>query len=299
MKKVCIVCGAEFETNYKQKKFCSSTCKFSPCVICGVPTKNKKTCSAECKGKYLSITQQGENNPNFGNTWSHSQKVAQSCLIKSKVNDNYRKRAGSANRGKTFSKERISAMHDHRSPDSYGVGVNGHSAETLATISKKSKAKFTDEYKQKFRLKMEELGYWIPTSSKSDYAIYFKDSNWIAPMFDIMQGQSNKLLIEHGVFNAFNNTKGVVRDHAFSRRSGFEANVFPEIMRHPENCNIILHADNVRKNTSATIHSDSITLNKLFHNIQHTMYTNWVEHEICLQLIKDYQHGKQWFRKEV
>ena len=83
--KNCTVCKKEF-TTYKQKQ---------------------QSCSQKCNG----IRTKGENNPNFGNTWTREQKQKQSKLIKSKVDNDYREKAGSANRGKKFSSERIVKMH--------------------------------------------------------------------------------------------------------------------------------------------------------------------------------------------
>ena len=84
---------------------------------------------------------------------------------------------------------------------------------------------------------MELQGNWIPLNKKSDYEIYYKEANWICGMFDIIKDKEQlSLLNKFGVFNAFTNTKGVVRDHIYSRHSGFRDGVFPEIMRHPCNC---------------------------------------------------------------
>ena len=38
-----------------------------------------------------------------------------------------------------------------------------------------------------------------------------------------------------------------VRDHIFGRKNGFVLGVFPEIIRHPANCQIITHSDNIKK----------------------------------------------------
>ena len=47
-------------------------------------------------------------------------------------------------------------------------------------------------------------------------------------MFDIItDSNQQKLLKEFGIFNSYSNTKGVVRDHMYSRLSGFKNGVFP------------------------------------------------------------------------
>lgn len=74
-------------------------------------------------------------------------------------------------------------------------------------------------------------------------------------------------ILKLGFFNQKTNTKGFVRDHKFSRKSGFNDLIFPEILRHPCNCSLIIHGDNVRKHHSKSIQSDSIQLSELFDNI--------------------------------
>lgn len=300
MSKLCIGCGNKYESNYPQSKFCSKNCRYTPCVICHTPMYNpsrkRKLCSNnECKVTHLKNIMRGENNPNFGKKWSEDKKKIQSGIIKSTVNNEYRLKAGRANKGKNFSKDRIQKMHGHRTFESYS---KPHNEETKKLIGKKSSAKFTEEYNLSFRKIMEENGVWIPINKKNDYEIYFLESNWLEPLYDIFYLQKHPLLIEHGIFNAYKNTRGVVRDHCFSRRSGFEKGVFPVIMRHIENCEIILHSDNVKKNVSKSKNSDSITIEILIEKIKSTNY-NWQEQEECLQFIKEYENGKRWKRKEV
>lgn len=258
--------------------------------------EKSKFCSLTCKGKHQSKNFTGNNNPNFNKKWNLEKKKLQSEIIKSKVNNDYRFKSGSANRGKKFSKERVERMHGHRIFESYS---RPHTEASKEKIGLKSKEKFTEEYKQKFRKKMEDAGQWITLDKKTDYEIYFKESDWIKPMFDCLYNENKDLIESLGIFNAYNNTKGVVRDHAFSRKSGFELGVFPEILRHIENCQIITHSKNVKKNVSKNINSDSITLEELLDKIKNTKYTNWEEQELCLAKIEEYKNGKRWNRKEA
>lgn len=92
------------------------------------------------------------------------------------------------------------------------------------------------------------------------------------------------------MFNCRKNIGGVVRDHIYSRMSGFKNKVFPEILRHPCNCQILLHSDNIKK-------QDGITLNELFNKIKKYKGT-WKEHKLCLTLIKRFENGETWKRKE-
>ena len=258
--------------------------------------QKSKYCSIICKGAYQSINRKGFNNSNFGKKWSSEKKEQQSGIVKSKVDDEYRLKSGSANRGKKFSKELVERMHSHRTAESYS---KPHTEQSKEKIGKKSKEKFTEEYKQKFRKKMEDTGQWIPLDKKTDYEVYFSESGWNKPLFDCLYNENKNLIESHGIFNTFNNTKGVVRDHAFSRKSGFDLGVFPEILRHIENCQIITHSNNVKKNVSKNINSDSITLEELIDRITNTKYNDWEEQEICLAKIKEYKSGKRWKRKEA
>lgn len=300
MKKMCYGCHKEFETNYPQTKFCSKECRQTPCVICETPIDNprrdKKTCSYECKGLYQKRHFSGKNNPNFGKKWDKKKRKMQSDLIKSKIDDEYRLKVGSANRGKTFSKERIERMHGHRGPETYGVSGKGHSEETKQIIRKKSKEKFTDEYKQKHRNTMEASGHWIPLNEKTDYEIYFVECDWIHKMFDIIEN-GIEMIEEHGIFNNKSNTKGIVRDHIVGRKYGYKYGIFPEIMRHPANCRIIKHNENVSKGQRGKGRPDAdISIEELFDRIIN-FDGYWFEQDKCLDKIEEYKNGNRWKRK--
>ena len=118
-------------------------------------------------------------------------------------------------------------------------------------------------------------------------------------MFDIIDDvNQQKLLKDFGIFNAYSNTKGVVRDHKYSRMSGFKNKVFPQILRHPCNCQIILHSQNISKKQCRYIDDDSQTLEQLFTKI--LSYDKiWIEQDICKKLINDYKNGKRWTRDSI
>lgn len=259
------------------------------CSECGKSFMDKrrvKICRV-CRGNKM----RGENNPNYGKRWSKEQRERQSKTMKSIIDDNFKYLAGSANRGVKFSQERIEKMHGHRTKESYGAGkpkTEDH-REKLAITSKE---RFTVDYKAKQRKVMEERGYWVPLNQKSDYQLYFKEADWIDQMFNLFE---SILLTEYGVFNAYNNTNGVVRDHKFSRSSGFMLKVFPEILRHPENCDIILHGENVRKHHNKNTKTDSLSLEELFDNIKNSSF-EWKEQKLCLKLIKLYEQQHRWKR---
>jgi hypothetical protein len=67
-----------------------------------------------------------------------------------------------------------------------------------------------------------------------------------------------ELLKEHGMYHKHQNPNGVVKDHKISCHDGFDQQIDPELMRHPANCEFMLHKDNARKTRMS-----SITHNKL------------------------------------
>jgi hypothetical protein len=168
--------------------------------------------------------------------------------------------------------------------------------EIRANIGRGSSAKFTSEYKKKDRKRREELGLVVPLEKKDDYLLFREFSNWTERMFDRVTDQAQLLLFEErGVFNNRTNSEGVVRDHMFSRWSGFQQGVFPELMRHPCNLQIITHSENVSK--AQRKDKDDQTLVQLFSRIQ-AYVSEWPEQMLCLQLIKDYESGKRYDKDE-
>ena len=264
--KQCLVCSKEFKT-YKE---------------------TQKTCSRICMG----INNCGANNPNFGNKWSDEQRNKQAELVKSKVNIEYRLNSGSANRGKKFTAKRIKKMHAHRDSTSYS---RPHTEETKKIISKKSKAKFTEEYRVKVRKTLVENGTATPDSEKSDFAIYKSYAEWVHRMWDLVEDSS--LLKTNGIFNSRTNINGCERDHKYSRMSGFTDGVFPEILRHPANCQLLTHSANASKREKS-----SITKEELFTAIK-CYNKNWQEQEIVLNLINRYESGERFvanaYRREL
>lgn len=256
--------------------------------------KNKlPTCSNICRNKKFTVTMIGTQNPNYGKQWSDIDKQRQSSLIKSKVDDVYREKCAKANRGKVFSNERINKMHSHRSFESYS---RIPSDITRQKIGFKSKLKFTPEYKQRMRNKNELTGDWIPLHIKPDYVLYRTLANWKGRMFDLIDDPGN-LLSTLGVFNVYRNRKGIVRDHMYSRRSGFEHGVFPELLRHPCNCQLLTHSNNLRKKMGRYKDADSITLIELFSRI--LLWKNvWAEQDKCVILLNRYNSGERYDKND-
>lgn len=259
------------------------------CPVCKLafyvsPSRSTQiTCAKKCYGIYHS----GEHNPNFGKKWSEEKKRLQSEKIKSTVDHVYKYKAGSANRGKKFSAERIEAMHGHRDSSSYS---HPHSDESKRIIGLKSSEKWTDEYKKR----QYELGVAtnriIPDDMRTDFEIYQRESHWIKRMWDLVEG--SELVQKLGTFNPNNNTSGCVRDHRISKTDGFKLGLFPEILRHPVNCQIISHSENSSKGEKS-----SITARELIDNIR-TYDKIWDEQSIVLDLINRWESGERFSANE-
>jgi len=248
------------------------------CVICNkligefYPSERRKTCSKECHRILVSQNTRGIGNPRYIDGRSSKQSYCE-C---GKVIDNR----------STYCQK---CKNKYYNPF---VGKH-HTAESKKIIGEKSSKKFTNEFKQEFRKTMEKIGTWTPLGEVSDYKIYFVLANWISRMFDIQEIEGLDKLNKFGIFNCRKNSIGVVRDHRFSRRSGFELGVFPEILRHPKNCEFLLNSENVSKKRGRYKDKDSITLDELFNLIEN--YSGvWKEQEKCLQYIKLYRNGERY-----
>lgn len=229
--------------------------------------------------------QTGSNNPNFGKKWSEERKLAASIKRKQMFAENpeYRTAVGKANKGKRFSQELIDKMHSERSSESYGHQGN-LSTEARKTISESSIARFHDEdFKKKFRGIMEKNGTWIPLDQKTEFEIYYKDSDWICNMFDFMSKEDLNKIKEVGTFNAKANKNGLVRDHIISRVTGFNLKIPAVLMRHPANMQILSHKVNARKgHLDKKLNEDQNKelLVELINKIK-TYDKHWIEKEIC------------------
>jgi len=65
-----------------------------------------------------------------------------------------------------------------------------------------------------------------------------------------------ELVKEYGWYspkNKKNNLNGVSRDHLYSVSDGFKNKIDPEIIKHPANCNLVLHKHNQNKKNKSTI----------------------------------------------
>ena len=232
----------------------------------------------------------GSGNPNFGKKWNNEQRKKASNRVINEMKDTIRRiKSGKANRGKKFSQELIKKMHGNRLPSSYS---HPHSEEGRKIIGKKSKAKFTLEFKKRMRELREANGTITKLHYLDSFLLYNNLSNWQKRMFDLTNIKGLEKLKEFGVYST-KNKKGVVRDHILSRRTGFENKVFPEILRHPCNCQILTHVENSKKQRGKNRTGDHQTLEELFNKICNYK-EEWFEQEKCIELINKYKIGERY-----
>ena len=263
------------------------------CPICNTEYRTyretQRTCSNKCKHVY----QVGENNPNYGNKWSEEQRKNLSDHQKS-VGDIISKRVkadwvNNDSRRESAAKIMSVTMRElyKTNPELWNCT---HSEETKKLIGLKSKEKFNNkEFTDAYRKTMEDRGYWLTIDKKDKYIYYRESADWVSKMWDIVPTEYDITTI--GVFNVVTNPIGLVRDHKLGRRLGFELKIFPELLRHPANCQIITNVENIKK---AQQDSDSIiTYFELFNAID-AYDKEWKEQEKCIELIQKFLKGDRW-----
>lgn len=248
--------------------------------------------AAELLRSKMSAASSGEKNANYGNAWSLEQKekarLRNLDRFDSENGDLYKHQSGSANRGVKFSENRIKKMHGDRTFESYSRPL---SEDRKKEIGIASKAKFTPEYKIKQRRVMEERGWWIPLSEKKDSELYQETSNWIHKMYGLIPE-------EH--YKNFDQTSKNVRDHIIPRWVGYEYGVFVEIIRHPLNCQIISHKDNIKKGYEDKKVVRDLWVVKIEDLINKIIeyQGNWKEQDTAILRCIDYKNGMRRNKNE-
>lgn len=232
-------------------------------------------CSRSCSAKSLV----GAKNPNFGNKWSECQRLnfSKTKIEDFKNNPELRYSAGSANRGKTFSPERIASMHSNRMPESYARPVSVARKQLISIQSSENwkDLEFRKRVVDKGRKTKEQKGLITPQHLMPIWKIYWNAANW--------KSKFNYGTIEHGF----------CRDHIVGRRQGFENGIFPEILKHPENCQFLTISENSKKARKA---ANPIEIENLFNRIKN-YNGNYPDHHHVIVLLNRYINGERW-RKE-
>jgi hypothetical protein len=281
------LCGECYNKKWKIKCVnCSKEYEVTPHYYTKLDIPNHK-----CKQCKL----HGEGNPNYGNKWSNELREQVSKIVKSRVDENYRLNCSKGMKGKTISNE-TKLKRKKTLIERYGKLSNttGHTKESLAIISLKSKNKFNPEYLKKVRKVNEDRGNWIPLDMKDDYNFYRDLSNW---KYQVLTENTVgiELLKTEKLYDKQNRNKNaLIRDHMYGRRNGFNNKVFPEILRHPANCQLISHGNNIKKSKSK---NDSIiNLEELFEKIY--LWGDYEEQTLCLSLIEKYKIGERYSKEK-
>ncbi len=99
----------------------------------------------------------------------------------------------------------------------------------------------------------------------SKYQKYYRECQFNFNLSDYPNEFDFSLIEAHGWYkakNKGNNLNGVSRDHMVSIKYGYENNISPEIIKHPANCQLMVHNDNVKK-----YKNNSITVEELINRI--------------------------------
>lgn len=259
---------------------------FNRYISCINNHKNKRYYhSRECYRKFSF----GSNNPNFGNTMPSKTRKRISEKISESMTSNRRKQIGDQHRGKIVSDETKNKMSKSHQGTTYVM-----SSQAKINIGIASAARYTPEYKKQLRLRLERNGTIIPISQKDDFEFYKILANWPERMFDHITDQQQLLrLKELGIWHCKINKKGLVRDHIYSRRSGFRNLIHPEILRHPSNLQLLTSSENIGKKIHRYIDRDDQTLDELFKKIRNFRGT-WFEQITCLNRVIEYEQGLRY-----
>lgn len=271
------------------------------CPICDkkfyvYPSQNfRKYCSHKCKAIGYSKRFKGENNPNFGHSWNISLRESQATRARILLENPLHMKAFSRKGKKRSMQARLKHKATLLRLKEQGL-FRPHipTEEEKKIIGIKSSAKFTPEFKQRMKKVRLERGIDRPIEEIPDYEYYRREANWNERMYDYCSKKDLDKLKKFGVFSSIN-PKGVVRDHMYSRYSGFRDKVFPIILRHPLNCQLLTSSENIKK--AKTKHryedGDNLTLQELIDNIK-SFKKEWHEQSQCLSAIFAYESGKRW-----
>jgi len=132
----------------------------------------------------------------------------------------------------------------------------------------------------------EKHEFWVPIEDHKPLTVYKLSINWNHRIMKTVELPNDLKIV--GLYNVHSNPNGYVRDHKFSVFHAYKNKVFPRIVRHPCNCEIMLYTENSAKRAKS-----SITLERLFADIR-AFSSNWQEQEECLRDIERYENGERY-----
>jgi len=131
-------------------------------------------------------------------------------------------------------------------------------------------------------------GKYFRLEDKSDWYIYNTLAHFSNGFSDLVNSENDRALIaDYGIYSSANKS-GLVRDHIYSRRDGYDNQVFFEILKHPANCQLIQHKDNCSKKSKS-----NISLNELFDRIRGYKFS-YHDHDVVIRLIDRYILGERF-----
>jgi hypothetical protein len=182
----CKNCNVELADS--RRSYCKECLSLKPeakCKICNckISLKNtynylrKKSKGFTCK----SCLMIGDKNPSYGKKWDDDKKNRQSEIVKSKVDDEYRKKVSKGMKGKKVSDETKNKKREtERIKKENGYVRKPVSDEVRKKIGETSKIRMNDiDNKKKMRKSLELKNIWIPLDEKNDYHFYRNLSDWI------------------------------------------------------------------------------------------------------------------------
>ena len=111
-------------------------------------------------------------------------------------------------------------------------------------------------------------------NSLTEYKRYYKKCQFDFSLNDYPNEFDFNLIEQFGWYKAKNrgdNQNGVSRDHMISIKHGFLHNINSSIIKHPANCKLLRHNDNVRKFTKCSISIDQLNDRILEWNKKYTV----------------------------
>ena len=92
--------------------------------------------------------------------------------------------------------------------------------------------------------------------STDAYVAYYNECKFKFHVYHFPEEFDLSLLEQHGWYKAKNNgdnLKGVSRDHKISVKHGWKNDIPSDVIRHPANCELMLHSDNSSKSDGCSI----------------------------------------------
>lgn len=107
----------------------------------------------------------------------------------------------------------------------------------------------------------------------SEYQKYYQECQFNFSLNQYPEEFDFNLVEQYGWYQAKNNgnnLNGVSRDHMISIKYGYEHNINPEIIKHPANCQLMIHNENISKHKKCSITIEELLIKIDVWNKKHT-----------------------------